>query len=373
MKHIWCNVAHYHLGLSYTESEKLLYSKDRWNDFYNNPKYKKHQYSNQLLFQFVFQMMPNYIYSFEDEHSSKLQQWYKIYMNSFLTQKETTCALFSKIQKTYHVLLRFVERVQRKYAKVRVNCDLNMEEIQLRDGYSIAIFQNQSQYYFTIVDLMKIFNSALIYSEQMFPESYIPKNPYTNEPFTYKALLQIYFAIRRSDYKFPLLLEMFYSSGFSVKRFVRKYEYFIREEIIKNFIRNGSEDDMCEYIHEMLEHRDIEKKIKISPGFPKDVLVKVFKKFVFLYLIAEYSLRSSHQQWQYFHVLKISLYRFLRRNPLFGRRMSRRVKTVDETTGKISFHRVSSYETTYEETSIASLTSAKRIAFDTLLQNDDFE
>lgn len=372
MNHIWCNIAHRHLGLSYEESETLIVSKDRWHDFYNNPKFINHRYSNQLLYQFIFRMMPNDLFlPFENDygHPSKLLQWYEIYMNPFLREKEKLWTMFSKIQRTYHVLLRFVDRVQTKYAKVKVMTDLNMDEIELRQGYSVALFQNQSQYYFTIHDLIKICNSALSYSVQMFPDSYIPKNPYTNQQFTYRALLQIYYAVRRSDSKMPLLLEMFYASKFSIKRFISKYEFFIREEIIKNFVRNGSEEDFCEYIHEILQNASIEKKCKISPGFPRDVMVKALKKYVFLYLISEYSLRSSHKQWQYFHVLRNSLFEFFKKNPLFGRKMVRRVQKVDEETGSTVFSRETYYEVNYVETGIVAMT--QKVAFDSFFEIDD--
>lgn len=372
MNHIWCNIATRQLGLSYEDSENLIVSKNRWHEFYNNPKYINKRYSNQILFQFVFKMMPNDVYlPFEKDyqHPSKLLQWYEIHMNPFLTEKEKIWTMFSKIQRIYHVLLRFVDRVQKKYAKVKVSCDLNMDEIKLREGYSVGLFQNHCQYYFTIQDLIKICNSALSYSVQMFPDSYIPKNPYTNEQFTYRALLQIYHAIRRSDYKMPLLLEMFYASKFSIKRFISKYEYFIREEIIKNFVRNGSEEDFCEYIYEILQYASIEKKCKISPGFPRTVMVKALKKYVFLYLISEYSLRSSHKQWQYFNVLRISLFEFFKRNPLFGRKMVRRVQKKEDGTGRTVFRRETYYEVHYVETSIVAMT--QKVDFDSLFDTDD--
>lgn len=364
MEHIWCNIAHHHLGITHENSEELIVSKNKWQDFYNNPKYKEQQYTNQLLFELIFRMMPT------NARVSKLEQHYDIYKNPFLTNKEEICLMFSKMQRTYHVLLRFVDRVQKKYAKVKVQCDLNLDNIELREGYTVALFQNQSQYYFTVCDLIKICNSALSYSFQMFPDSYVPKNPYTNKSFSYRALLQIYYAIRRSDYRMPLLLEMFYNANFSIQRFVAKYEYFIREEIIKNFIRNGSEEDLCEYIYEMLEIGVFEKKCRVCPDFPRGILVKALKKYVFFYLISEYSLRSADRQHQYFNVLKASLFAFFDKNPTFGRKLSRRIENIDESTGDTYHFREKYYDTDYMETNIVAMTSMKRVVYDVIFEQE---
>lgn len=368
MEHIWCNIAHHHLGIRHENSEDILLSKNRWTDFYNNPKYEEQRCSNQMLFEFIFRMVPTN--NIVTKASSKMLLWYEIYKNPFLTNKEGILTAFSKMQGRYHTLLRFVDKVQKKYAKVKVSCDLNLENIELREGHTIVLFQDQCQYYFTLRDVVKICNSALSYSDHLFPDAYVPKNPYTNQPFSYKALLQIYFAIRRSDYKMPLLLEMFYSTNFSIKRFVAKYEYFIREEIIKNFIRNGTQEDFYYYIHEMLEISIFERKCKVCSDFPRDVLVKAMKKYVFLYLISEYSLRSTDRQFQYFNILKSSLFAFFDKNPTFGRRLMRRIQKVNETTGKMYLARESYFETNYVETNIVPVVSMRKLIHNVIIDND---
>lgn len=388
MEQIWCNIAHHYIGISYDDSKELLLSKNRWEDFYSNPKYKEHQCNNPALVQFVFRMSQSDIcereklllwYGIHKKNnncalayiSNKLLLWYEIYRNPFLTNKEEISFMFSKVQRTYHVLLRFIDRIQKKYAKVRVKCDLNLETIELQEGCTVSLFQNQSQYYFTVSDLIKICNAALSYSDHMFPDAYVPKNPYTNQHFSYKALLQIYYAIRRSDYKMPLLLEMFYHANFSIKTFVAKYEYFIREEIIKNFVRNGSEEDICDYIYEMLDIGVFEKyKDKICPDFPRKILVKALKKYVFLYLISEYSLRSADRQYQYFNVLKASLSAFFNKNPTFGRMLSRRIDKIDETTGNPYEVREKYHVTDYIETNIIPMAYMKRVVHDVIFENN---
>jgi len=230
--------------------------------------------------------------------------------------------LFEKTQHIYCTLSKFVNFCKRKFSKIRVTTDLELNEINVKSKMTLSIYQKNSIYYFTIRDLINICNSALVFSHDFFSEPHMPKNPYTNEPFEFGILLKIYNAIRYSNYKMPILLELFYKENFNIDAFLIKYELIIRNECINHFMKNGLTDEKCEYIYEIM-HIHLKKgvnKLTIDDEFPKDVLIKAFDPILYNYLLSEYSLISSQKKWQKRCIMKYMLYKFVENNPLFGRK-----------------------------------------------------
>ena len=137
----------------------------------------------------------------------------------------------------------------------------------------------------------------------------------------------------------PLLFEMFYRSDFNIKQFKKTNDYFIREECIKSFMKNADQDEQIEYIEEMLDTKENKRMFKFDEDFPKDVLLKAFRPYLFVYLISKYSLRSSRKMFEYKSILRTSLKAFKSQNIPFGRKIIKMSKTWSPRLNKFILHK----------------------------------
>jgi hypothetical protein len=317
--------------------------------------------------------MNQYIFTLINKryNHTKIKLWFKTAENPFFNQeyRDNLWDIFIKTQKMYYTLSKFVNKCKLNTISVKVDTDLNLDIITLNPNKSISIFQDGALYYFTINDLINITNSALTYSYQFFSEAYCPKNPYTNNEFSYAILLKMYFSIRFSYFKMPMLFEMFYRSNFDIKSFKRINEFFIREECIKCFMKNGSIDDQYEYIEEMFELKYCKKKFIFDDDFPRNILVKAMKPYLFMYIISEYSLRSSQKLMEYKIMLKHSLLKFKAENNTFGRKIYR-LKKLCSSSSKNIISKKFKFVTDYKESAII-LPTFRQLISEILLKDDD--
>jgi len=353
------------IGVNIKESEFMINSNNRWEDVYTNKYYRELTYRHSNIIQYIFTLLePKY-------NKTKIKFWYETVNNMFFSQ-ETRDRLwdkFTKSQKKYYVLSKFVTMCKYKYTKVKVNIDLNLNKIIFPSNNGLKIYQDGALYYFTMNDIINICNSSLTFSYHFFSEAYVPKNPYTNNNFTYPILLKIYYTIRFSYFKMPLLLEMFYRSDFNIKKFKKTNEYFIREECIKSFMKNADKDEHFEYIEEILDMRECKRMFSFDEDFPKDVLLKAFRPYLFVYLISKYSLRSSRKMFEYKTMLKSSLREFKRTNPAFGRNIIQTTKHWSHTKNRHIFIKKTITVTDFKEESI-SLPSFRELISDVLFKDD---
>ena len=205
------------------------------------------------LHMIVFNMLNKYDSNYKNKKVSKYDIL-KIHENSFRSKenKKELTDLFEKTQFVYFHLTCFVNLCKEKISKRSVTTDLALNDINLNMKNVISIYQNNFNYYFTIHDLINICNSALIFSHDFFSDPHIPKNPYTNIVFDHGILLKIYNYIRYSNYKMPILYELFYKVNFNIDEFLLKYEIIIRDECISHFIKYGDIDEKCDYIQDIL-------------------------------------------------------------------------------------------------------------------------
>tara|TARA_E500000178_G_scaffold345718_1_gene396075 strand:+ start:6860 stop:8116 length:1257 start_codon:yes stop_codon:yes gene_type:complete len=286
-----------------------------WEDVYRNEHVNTQMAPHMSLHCHVFNMLGKY---------GNVCGKFSIYKNLdnlfFSDNCKKELVLFEKTQKTYYTLLKFVNLCKIKRMSVKVNSDLLLNEISLNDKNTVCIYQNTGMYYFSVRDLINICNSALIFSCDFFAEPYMPKNPYTNMPFTKGILLKIYNSIRYSSYKIPILLELFYRQQFDLELFVLKYEPIIRDECIDHFMKKGDIDEKCDYIYDILSMKYYHRYLVIDDDFPKDILVKAFEPILYNYLLAEHSLLSTHKRWKKRCIMKYMLRKFIDNNITFGRR-----------------------------------------------------
>jgi len=158
-------------------------------------------------------------------------------------------------------------------------------------------------------------------SPDFFCEPYIPKNPYTNLPFSKGILYLIYDTIRHSNYRMSNLLHLYYLCNFDIDLFYYKHEAFIRDEYINNFIKTTTNNDLYPHVREMLRKVVIPNKLNIDIDFPKDILCNIMRPFLKLYLIHSSSISNTEYRYRVYFELKYKLSVFQEYNPAFGRKV----------------------------------------------------
>ena len=233
---------------------------------------------------------------------------------------------FNKIQKTYNTLNRFVYNYKFKKTKIVVNTDMGLNELSETDKNVISIIDNKSKYLFHVNDLIKIINVSLTNSYLFFSEPKSIKNPYNNLPFNKSTLYNIYFHIRyKTDY-YPELLFKFFKCNFNLTNFKNSNENLLREYTIENYVYKSPSNIIEVDIKQMItsfnlycERVRVKNRILINEEFPTNKLVTIMKPYLFLYCKALYSFHPQIKK-QYSDFFKLSMLRFNKFNPQFGRK-----------------------------------------------------
>jgi hypothetical protein len=244
--------------------------------------------------------------------------------NIFITNELKTqfMDIFCKYQQVYHALNKFVYLYKYKKSPITVKYDLTLAPIVENDTNIICIFQNNHRYLFFIKDLIKIIHNSLSKTFDLFVEPMTCKNPYNNVLFNKSTLYNIYFYIKDHTKLMPELFFKYFSVHFNIFEFKLRYSYLLRDNAIKDYIKNGSEEQLHEDIIDMIYEFNREnkrRKIVIHDDFPKNDLNAIMKPYLFYYLHSKYSLiknvKEDSELTLYLKLVSFSIY-----NPLFGRK-----------------------------------------------------
>jgi len=249
----------------------------------------------------------------------KWKSYGSILNNMFLRneKREEMIDLISKIQRTIHGFYRFKYLWRLRKAKWYNTADLYMNPISPTDKETIVIFENNTKYIFQLRELIRVVQSSLSNCCNFFPNPIPCKNPYTNLPLHKSNLYNIYFAIRRSQYRMPLLFEEFFHHNFNLNRFLIKNEELINDEYLNTYVENNCLTYVLENVVDMFKEHNI--RCHIHKDFPKDQLFQIMKPYLSLYFISNYSI-NSHKKGRAFRNLHRKLHLFDNYNKQFGRR-----------------------------------------------------
>lgn len=305
----------------------ILQSNDMWTDVHMNKEFHKYLFKYSSLYSMMFHLLQKY----DDNSKTKLFYWNEILTNPFTesSYKKELNDIFFKTQKIYGVLNRFFIKCKINSMKPKIKMDMEMNEISLKQHLSMKIYQDGTLYYFTLRDLINICKSALIYSVSFFNEPYLPKNPYTNNEFPIGVLLNIYTEVRNSNYEMPLLLQLLYKESFNIDKFLENNEYILREESIKDFIKNSSACDKLDEIMDMLNMKGLKNKFIFDSEFPTKTIINAFEPLLYFYIVSEYSMRPYNKRISYRNLVQYKLLQFSNENPPFGRKITKSVREWD--------------------------------------------
>ena len=170
------------------------------------------------------------IYCFRNSNSKYFNLKYYILDNNFVP-KNTKDTLFMLFREANYVFQGFLNLkkllIRRKSVKYSANTDLLLRSL---DSYSekfvIELLENNTLYKFYINDLLRLWQTCLIDYDDLFPKPKKIYNPYTNIPFTYCNILNIYYHALVNNIKIPTEIVLFRNCEFDFDKFLlTHYEY----------------------------------------------------------------------------------------------------------------------------------------------------
>lgn len=295
-------------------------------------KYNKKTLAAGFFYQYILQIfnIDNKLASNTFIHK-KFNELKKLVVNPFMSETMSQALLddFCQFQKIYNGFSRFAHIYKFKKAKVQINSDLCMNELNPKKSNVFVLFQNNLKYYFSARDLINMINSNLSNCISFVPDMIVSKNPYNNLILNDTSLYNIYFFLRWNAYIIPELFHGFFKSNFSESTFHYNYESNIINEHIKNFIYNSHHDTIYPVFKEMWENYSrITKKIVIDVEFPRDKLINIMKPYLHLYYISLYATNGTYKQCNAEYTLRRKLMRFRNFNSKFGRKYIRLNKDI---------------------------------------------
>jgi hypothetical protein len=253
----------------------------------------------------------------------KLQIFKEIEDNIFLGKvlKKGLQIIFCKLQKLYYCFARIAYLWRYKKATYKVTDDLSLNPIDIHKKNVFVLFQNNSKYLFVANDLINIINKNLMHSPNFFCDPLWIKNPYNNIELTLCDLYNIYFFLKFKICNVPILFELFFKSKFCLELFVYNNQCVIRSIKIDDYVKFSDNPTLYKSIMVMItENINIMHKIKIDKEFPRDLLIKIMRPYLHLYITSKYAIIGTEKRCISEMLLKRKLHDFAKFNPLFGRK-----------------------------------------------------
>jgi hypothetical protein len=263
---------------------------------------------------------------------AKLTSLNTIIDNSFYEKqlKEEIISVFSKSQKTYYAFSKLARIYKIKKYPFVVTEDLSMNALDEKHKNTFMLIDNKSKYLFSLNDLISIIETSIGNAPNFFSQPLSCLNPYNNQPFTISTLYNIYFKMKESGRLISVLFHFFFLEHFCKFQFSEQYESYIRENSIKKYIFNSPYTTLYPYVFVMLEDNPYTKNYNIHAEFPKELLVNIFRPFLFYYYIIHYDIKGTNKVYNYKEILYIKLKKFYQYNKAFGRQYIHITKDDDK-------------------------------------------
>ena len=245
-----------------------------------------------------------------------------IYPFLFLPKyKECLLDIFSRAQRIYNAFTRLAYIYRLKKYKTVVTDDLSMNPLDINHKNTFILIQNKSKYLFSLNDVVKIIETAITHAPNFFQEPKNAKNPYNNEVLNRATLYNIYFKMKASERVMSTVFHLYFLYNFELKKFTLNNEPFLRDITLQKYIYNSPSDTLHKFILTMLKANFYTRKLTIHKDFPKELLVEIFKPFLYYYYIVNYDIQGTQRISNYKHVLYIKLKKFYEYNKTFGRKI----------------------------------------------------
>jgi hypothetical protein len=196
--------------------------------------------------------------------------------------------------------------------------------IKENEKYVYCLFQNNCKYLFKIHELIKIIDNSISNSCEFFSNPISIKNPYNNIILNKSTLYNIYFFVKNKTILHSEILYYFFKTNFNLNDFTKQYQYLLRNFSIQSYLTNSNQDIIIDNIECMIDEYNTfikkrEKQIIVDHTFPKELLIKIMKPYLELFLKSQYSLLYTYRIYCK-KILRQKLIDFNKFNPLFGRK-----------------------------------------------------
>jgi hypothetical protein len=284
--------------------------------------------------QFLFACNFNYFneYYLNDSSYKELIKYKYYILKNFLfsssikeESKDKLLTTFSTIQKYILSLYRLKHKITLKYRKFKGDqVDLNFNLLSEHTKNTIVLYDTNNKYIFNIFEIIKIMCTALSYDDNFFIEPHIIKNPWNNQKFTLSQLSYIYFYIKQTNIHMPILIERFYASNFNIIKFQNENQFIVKQYIINNCHKLPVKKKL-KYIGNLLNFYNKtsikDNQIRVSSLYTDEYIVKIFERFIKIYLQSKYSYESDIRN-QNKILLKKKLRTFKLIHSKFGRKIT---------------------------------------------------
>ena len=300
------------------------------NDYLKEVHNEKYNEKLKSIISFIY-FSPQY--TKKNNINSKFGQLMDIQNNIFISPeiKEEYFNLFSKSQKNYFAFTKLKHIYRLKKAKVKTIVDLYLNPIDPNHPNSIAIWQNNFLYWFTLSDLKNHIEAALTNCNYFFPEPMECKNPYNNIPFTETQLYNIYFQLRESSYVLSQIIHNYFLCELDIEIFKLENEYMIRDIAINKYTYNTSQPIVYKEMMSMVDVY-LSGKIQIDSDAPKDQIINILRPYFHLYLISNFHVSGTDKKRNANQALSIQFYKFGSYNPRFGTKIFKHNKITKKMT-----------------------------------------
>jgi len=213
-----------------------------------------------------------------------------------IEKREEIFALFTNIQKHYMSLLKFYNVCKFKILSKRLckQYDLFFNDLDdSPDNLKIVLYEQTRLYTFKIYDILNIIKSSLINYEELFLVPSLPKNPYTNLPFSYKNMYNIFYHCLFNHITIPKVFRYFYESDFDLNKFIYNYEPIVRESIITSYHNNMTFNEKYDTILTIVDYYKRTIPIIIHDSYPKEKVLTFLGTSIDPYLRSQYSMNPA--------------------------------------------------------------------------------
>jgi len=238
-----------------------------------------------------------------------------------LTQKSVDD--FNKVQRLYHILLRFVNLCKmRRYKVYDSDEDLCMVPFSSIDPRKIVrLLHNKCIYKFNINDLINIIHTSLTNQHFMLPSPVMPKNPYTNLEFKRHHIINIFVKMWDLKIKMRPILYYFFQCNFSIPVFKNRNRVLLCDMAIDSYLSKESTvspDVIMDIISLLQLYSNPFMQVNVHPNFPSKVLYAIFRPYLKLYYKMKLLKCSVYEE-----KLRHALCCFSLFNPYFGKKYYR--------------------------------------------------
>jgi hypothetical protein len=261
-------------------------------------------------------------YSLKCSTSVKFSVFDKLLENSFiLTElKELLLDVWYRAQKHYYAFLRLAHIYKTKKYPIVVNTDLSLNLLDQKNCNTFILIEKKSKYLFTIHNLISIIETSISNSYHFFSEPIWPSNPYNKQSFSVSTLYNIYFKMKYSGRVMSTLFHLFFTENFDLSSFSQNHECTIRHYSIRKYVFNTPYNDLYNAVLNMLHSNVYTKKLSIHSDFPKDILVGIFRPFLYYYYTINYDIKGTNKISNFKIILNKKLKKFYEYNKAFGRK-----------------------------------------------------